>query len=217
MKEYSSRISRKPGTKPGNPSQELKEHVRIYFPTDQTVAKSRGGRGAAGTICIQAKWWRSPTFPTGLVRDCENNRTGLLMHSKLIFIRPSAGSVANATTQGPSWAYVGSANLSESAWGRLVKDGKTGKPKMSCRNWECGVVVPASPEASSSHPSATHQLVTESKATTPLTAAATTMGTSNTKGSDLVTIFASSVPVPMKVPGRPYGPDEEPWFYADNH
>jgi hypothetical protein len=116
MKEYSSRISRKPGTKPGNPSQELKEHVRIYFPTDQTVAKSRGGRGAAGTICIQAKWWRSPTFPTGLVRDCENNRTGLLMHSKLIFIRPSAGSVANATTQGPSWAYVGSANLSESAW-----------------------------------------------------------------------------------------------------
>lgn len=26
--------------------------------------------------------------------------------------------------------------------GRLVKDRKSGKAKMSCRNWECGVVVP---------------------------------------------------------------------------
>ncbi|KAM0421765.1 hypothetical protein ACHAPD_000204 [Fusarium lateritium] len=39
------------------------------------------------------------------------------------------------------WVYVGSANLSESAWGRIVKDRATGQPKMSCRNWESGVVV----------------------------------------------------------------------------
>ena len=27
--------------------------------------------------------------------------------------------------------------------GRVVKDRATGKPKINCRNWECGVVLPA--------------------------------------------------------------------------
>ena len=70
---------------------------------------------AAGTICVQAKWWRSPTFPTELVRDCVNNRDGLLMHSKMIFVRKSRGAQPDAG-QSQGWAYVGSANLSESAW-----------------------------------------------------------------------------------------------------
>lgn len=154
MKEYNARASRKPsGARSAGLSQHLKDHVRIYFPTEQTVAKSRGGRGvssripagapppntptgrpatggrlsanvlwpawqAAGTICMQAKWWRSPTFPTGLVRDCVNIREGLLMHSKMIFVHPTAAAsgTTNQAARGPAWAYVGSANLSESAW-----------------------------------------------------------------------------------------------------
>lgn len=120
---------------------------------------------AAGTICVQPKWWRSPTFPTELVRDCVNTREGLLMHSKMIFVRrqvsksteaeagaghsqsraeprqrrgrgpaglePERGqhdhepdrhdenddsAELNAVVLSPGWAYVGSANLSESAW-----------------------------------------------------------------------------------------------------
>jgi hypothetical protein len=47
-----------------------------------------------------------------------NTREELLMHSKMIFVHPTA--VASGTTneaaRGPTWAYVGSANLSESAW-----------------------------------------------------------------------------------------------------
>ena len=41
-----------------------------------------------------------------------------------------------------SWAYIGSANCSESAWGKLVKDRATKEAKLNCRNWECGVIVP---------------------------------------------------------------------------
>lgn len=74
----------------------------------------------------------------------------------------------------------------------MVKDTKTGKPKMSCRNWECGVVV---------------SVVTNSKdAELDLE-----------KQEALGAIFGGTVPVPMKTPGRLYGPGEEPWYYAANH
>ncbi|KAI8404125.1 hypothetical protein FOFC_15619 [Fusarium oxysporum] len=132
---------------------------------------------AAGTICVQPKWWRSPTFPTELVRDCVNTRDGLLMHSKMIMVsQMQAGSQLQTRPQtrpeprhhdsGPAaaepkteemslgWVYIGSANLSESAWGRIVKDRATGQPKMSCRNWESGVVVRISNPKNSSTVSA---------------------------------------------------------------
>ncbi|KAF9869206.1 ubiquitin interaction domain-containing protein [Colletotrichum karsti] len=89
---------------------------------------------AAGTICIQEKWWNSSTFPRELLRDCQGARKGLLLHSKVIFVRDRG-------RDGAVWAYMGSANLSESAWGRLVKDRDAGTAKLSCRNWECGVLV----------------------------------------------------------------------------
>ncbi|GKU02860.1 tyrosyl-dna phosphodiesterase 1 [Fusarium langsethiae] len=174
LAEYRSRAGRAGATgknKASNPWQDkLKDRFRIYFPTNETVTRSRGGRNAAGTICVQPKWWRSPTFPTELVRDCVNTRHGLLMHSKMILVsqteagsqnqsqlqtRPQTRSEPRGRDQGSAsaqedpkaanmslgWVYVGSANLSESAWGRIVKDRATGQPKMSCRNWESGVVV----------------------------------------------------------------------------
>ncbi|KAH7216600.1 hypothetical protein BKA60DRAFT_542218 [Fusarium oxysporum] len=181
MAEYKSRIGRTGAAsknKASNPWQEkLKDRFRIYFPTEETVGRSRGGRNAAGTICVQPKWWRSPTFPTELVRDCVNTRDGLLMHSKMIMVsQMQAGSQLQTRPQtrpeprhhdsGPAaaepkteemslgWVYIGSANLSESAWGRIVKDRATGQPKMSCRNWESGVVVRISTPKNSSTVSA---------------------------------------------------------------
>ncbi|KAG4263394.1 hypothetical protein FPRO03_09701 [Fusarium proliferatum] len=181
MAEYKSRIGRTGAaskSKASNPWQKkLKDRFRIYFPTDKTVGRSRGGHNAAGTICVQPKWWRSPTFPTELVRDCVNTRDGLLMHSKMIMVsQTQAGSQLQTRPQtrpeprhhdsGPApaepkteemslgWVYIGSANLSESAWGRIVKDRATGQPKMSCRNWESGVVVRISNPKNSSTVSA---------------------------------------------------------------
>ena len=85
------------------------------------------------------------------------------MHNKMIFARPTTASMqklAHAAESGPglkaftassnlvdaksetgSWTYIGSANFSESAWGRLVQDRTTNKPKLTCRNWECGVIL----------------------------------------------------------------------------
>lgn len=142
MQEYIARAGRKLKNKEMRPAERLRDRFRIYFPTDQTVSKSKGGRQSAGTICVQAKWWRSPSFPKELVRDCVNSRDGLLMHSKIIFVRRPAETWRVGEKSCTGWAYVGSANLSESAWGRVVKDRETGDAKMSCRNWECGVIVP---------------------------------------------------------------------------
>ncbi|KAF7540514.1 hypothetical protein G7Z17_g12193 [Cylindrodendrum hubeiense] len=210
MTEYNSRLSRATKAKAPRTAEPFKDHFRIYFPTDETVAQSRGGRMAAGTICVQAKWWRAPTFPTELVRDCVNTRDGLLMHSKMIFVRKirfregrsaakaeaeteptNAGADSNPGKSSPGWAYIGSANLSESAWGRLVKDRATGKPKMSCRNWECGVVIRV-PGASEAQAQA---------------------GGSRDDVSNMG-IFEGTIPVPMRFPGRRYRETEEPWFYA---
>ncbi|PNP39473.1 hypothetical protein TGAMA5MH_08491 [Trichoderma gamsii] len=190
----SSRSAKKPTTTTTttttSPEQLLRERFRIYFPTDRTVSQSRGGRNAGGTICVQAKWWRSPNFPRELVRDVIS-RDQVLMHSKMIFVRRRAGDSgqAQAVRQAPGWAYVGSANLSESAWGRMSKDKSTGGFKLTCRNWECGVIIPV-PES---------QPVDK----TTLTASA----------DDDMSMFAGTVPVPMQVPGPVYKSSDQPWLY----
>ncbi|KAF4975620.1 hypothetical protein FZEAL_7611 [Fusarium zealandicum] len=297
MAEYKSRIGRTGAAAKDKSSSlwqpKLKDRFRIYFPTDETVGKSRGGRmvsladlenwrilthmriplalvttltreartQAAGTICVQPKWWRSSTFPTELVRDCVNTREGLLMHSKMIFVRrnrdqfrtqsgsqtrlpprlqaeprgrdqrPTGGgdndpTQPNAVKTSPGWsyAYVGSANLSESAWGRIVKDRATGQPKMSCRNWESGVVVRVSSIGSNS--SAVSVSLSGSTKVKAAEAQAQAQagnpsgepdkGGDTSKPQELVTdmgIFDGTVPVPMRLPARRYRAGEEPWFY----
>lgn len=123
-------------------STDFKNHFRIYFPTHETVANSTGGVDAAGTIWLQRQWYFGPKFPRHLMRDYKSSRTGLLSHNKLLLVRGER--VTDSKEKQPmAWAYVGSANLSESAWGKVVQDRSKGRPlKINCRNWECGVVVP---------------------------------------------------------------------------
>ncbi|KAM5371357.1 hypothetical protein ACJZ2D_007956 [Fusarium nematophilum] len=273
MAEYKSRIGRPSAAakdKTANPwRSKLKDRFRIYFPTDESVGRSRGGRMAAGTICVQPKWWRSSTFPTELVRDCVSSRDGLLMHSKMIFVRRTAATQGESQTRqrsrlrpeprrreweptatcgsndvddsadpsaaetSPGWAYIGSANLSESAWGRIVKDRATGQPKMSCRNWESGVVVRIS--SSSTSTSRSSAVTVSSSGSTNVKAAEAQAraqaqagnpsgqpgkgdkGGDTSQTQELVTdmgIFDGTVPVPMRLPGRRYRAGEEPWFYT---
>ncbi|KAI0458339.1 tyrosyl-DNA phosphodiesterase-domain-containing protein [Xylaria acuta] len=139
MKDYEKRTAGG-GKKKTTQKTELSYHpsdFRIYFPSHETVSRSRGGKNSGGTICLQSKWWDSPTFPRELVHDCQSVRPGLLMHTKILFARHTSHSKSQI-----SWAYLGSANLSESAWGRLVRDRASGQPKLNCRNWECGVLIP---------------------------------------------------------------------------
>ncbi|KAL9608789.1 MAG: hypothetical protein Q9167_006395, partial [Letrouitia subvulpina] len=57
--------------------------TRIYFPTEDTVRRSRGCTANAGTICFQKKWWESSSFPHQVMHDCISQRPGMLMHSKV--------------------------------------------------------------------------------------------------------------------------------------
>ncbi|KAI9677600.1 MAG: hypothetical protein M1817_006554 [Caeruleum heppii] len=170
-------------------SEEMKKTFRIYFPTSETVERSRGGPACGGTICFQSRWYDGPNFPRALLRDCQSQREGMLMHNKMLFARSHyPRNPKKPPSQG--WAYTGSANLSESAWGRLVKDKTTKAPKLNCRNWECGVLIPI-------RGAAPDRLPGESG------------GTSVAK----MDCFEGKVPVPMRVPGAEYGA-RRPWFYA---
>lgn len=70
--------------------------------------------------------------------------------------------------------------------------------KLTCSNWECGVLVPvrksATTAASSSQKSAGKSVDSE------------------TVSSDNLDIFNGVVPVPMEYPGELYG-DNKPWFF----
>ncbi|KAM0334080.1 hypothetical protein ACHAQA_001100 [Verticillium albo-atrum] len=150
---------------------------------------------AGGTICFQEKWWGSATFPREMLRDSASVRTGVLMHDKIMFVQRDGDGGRDGP--GAAWAYVGSANLSESAWGRLGKERGSGKAKLTCRNWECGVLVPT---------------------TTPSGSASGSQGGGGEAGQTLWA-FQGTVPIPMSTPAEAYGisPGDtatgRPWFF----
>lgn len=113
-------------------------NLRIYYPLRQTVENSRGGKGSGGTICFNGIFKSYPYRVKALMRDCQSRRSGLLMHNKLIFVRR----LGHLSEPSPGWMYVGSANCSQMAWGAMTKDRQLGLPRLTCRNWECGVVIP---------------------------------------------------------------------------
>ncbi|KAA6407198.1 MAG: hypothetical protein FRX48_09000 [Lasallia pustulata] len=163
---------------------------RIYFPTHDTVVTSKEGATCGGTICFQAKWYSAATFPRTLLRDCQSQRKGMLMHNKILFVRAKEAASAEARSGTGAWAYVGSANCSESAWGKLVKDRTSKTPKLNCRNWECGVLLRLTRrQAQNSSPGYPGKITG-------------------------LEIFKGLLPVPMQYPGEEYG-SRKPWFYSE--
>jgi hypothetical protein len=122
-------------------STSINEKIRIYFPTHETVTASIAG--AAGTICINRKYFEKPAFPRSIFRDYKSTRTGLLSHNKILYARGKR-TQPDGSRNDIAWAYVGSANMSESAWGKISWDAKKKAWKIGCRNWECGVILPVS-------------------------------------------------------------------------
>lgn len=196
---------------PANSSSQLSvsatyhSNLRIFFPSAGTIAKSLGGSNAAGTICFQRRWWEGAKFPRGVLRDCVAVRGGVLMHSKVLFVRFIRAGKGDERQDGEhaGWVYVGSANCSESAWGVLGGGGKAkakgksigktgedrngngnGDMKLTCRNWECGVVVPMP------------------------------VG----EGETGLDVFESVLPLPMVYPGASYEENSElePWFFGED-
>ena len=174
----------------------IEQGFRIYFPSHETVTSSTAGY--AGTICIQPKYYNNPKFPQHLMRDCKSVRKGVLMHNKIMYVR---------SDNGRAWAYVGSANCSESAWGnKLVKDRATKLPKLNCRNWECGVLIPAGLDPQGQDRKS--DVLTEFREP----ATKTSNGTFVRGG---LQVFKDSVPVPMQYPGEEYQ-GKKPWYFQED-
>ena len=121
------------------PITNIRDLFRIYYPLHSTVTSSKAG--SAGTICLKSDWWRGPHFPRECFRNYRSKRPGVLSHNKILYARG-----INDKGQQIAWQYMGSANLSESAWGKLSWDKKRKEWKLGCRNWECGVIMPVSIE-----------------------------------------------------------------------
>jgi len=171
----------------------IRDKVRLYFPTHDTVTSSTAG--GAGTICLNRKWFEDMTFPRRCFRDYISTRPGLLSHNKILYARglrkPDATDGEEpAAVDKIAWAYVGSANMSESAWGKLVYDRKEKKWKLNCKNWECGVLLPVS-----------------------------TDGVATEAGKEAVVdmeAFKDVVEPPFMYPGIEYE-DREPWYFQEKH
>jgi len=116
----------------------IRDKIRLYFPTQETVTSSKAG--AVGTICLSRKWFEAMTFPRRCFRDYISTRHGLLSHNKILYTRGVRKE--GDEEEKVAWAYIGSSNMSESAWGKLVYDKKAKEWKLNCRNWECGVLLP---------------------------------------------------------------------------
>ncbi|KAF2014882.1 tyrosyl-DNA phosphodiesterase domain-containing protein [Aaosphaeria arxii CBS 175.79] len=162
------------------------DRIRIYFPSQSTVNNSTGGPDCGGVITLSRRDYLNDVFPKRCMREYKSTRPGVLSHNKMLLAR---GRKKNG--KGVAWVYVGSANLSESAWGsrRLLKTGKEGK--VSIRNWEAGVVVPV--------PAERLEKVKLGPGEVPP-----------------MSVFEGTVEIPFEYPGEEYGNgNKQPWFYRD--
>ena len=67
--------------------EDIENNFRLYFPSRDTVVRSRGGVGCGGPICMQSKWYNSSAILQHILRDCKSTRQGLLMHNKVRVIQ----------------------------------------------------------------------------------------------------------------------------------
>lgn len=165
-----------------NKASHIRDHIRIYFPTKETVENSIGGPDCGGIISLTRQYYNSPTFPKECLRNYESTRRGMLSHNKLLFAR---GRRRDGRLF--AWVYIGSANISESAWGaqKVLKSGKMGS--LNIRNWECGVVVPVAEDVFE-------------------------QATVKAGGIPSMSVFEGIVDVPFRYPGERYE-SRQPWFF----
>ncbi|KAF2710066.1 tyrosyl-DNA phosphodiesterase domain-containing protein [Pleomassaria siparia CBS 279.74] len=179
---YTAASGRTP-TSHGEIPADLLDRIRVYFPTRETVVKSTGGPACGGIITLSRSHYNA-AFPKQCLRDYKSTREGVLSHNKMLLAR---GRLKDGKPF--AWAYVGSANLTESAWGvqKVLKSGKEGV--LNIRNWECGVVVPVPEEKFM-------ELSLGDEEIPPMS------------------VFKGTVEVPFQYPGDKYS-DKQPWFFRE--
>lgn len=125
------------------PSDKVPE-VKVFYPTvgDVKSADEDAQQGASNIGCHTRPWNAAPRDIKDLFHHYESKDSGRLFHQKLILAYNNRN-----TTAPPYYVYLGSANLSQSAWGALEVDKKANVATCSTKmikmsNFECGAVVP---------------------------------------------------------------------------
>ncbi|KAI0019105.1 tyrosyl-DNA phosphodiesterase-domain-containing protein [Xylariomycetidae sp. FL0641] len=118
--------------------------LKIFYPTtaDVRAAHESAQDGAVSIGCHIRPWNAAPGAIKRLFHHYESKDAGHLFHQKMILAYNPADRAAL-----PYYVYVGSANLSQSAWGALERDRKGNEATCDMKlvkmaNFECGVVVP---------------------------------------------------------------------------
>lgn len=243
----SKSLSKKMGAQASTVALSVRDNFRIYFPTLETVANSTGGVDNGGTICLQRKWWEGlNAFPRECFRDSQSVREGLLSHCKILFARGLRKDTGAKMNQGVihsqsfstdhtkkdenpgddiAWAYIGSANMSESAWGKLVWDRSRKEWKMNCRNWECGVLMKVPQDNLCRYEGGDGAKVAKEEGGRKLGGEKTEKGKPDDgKGEKeqkrkpmlSMDVFDGVVDVPFRYPGRDYE-GREPWYFTEPH
>lgn len=206
------------------------EDFTILFPSRTTVNNSKGGPAHGGSLFLRDEYYSRDTFPTESVHEYHSKRDGCLSHNKLILARSNRS----------AHVYLGSHNLSQSAWGKpsVPKSGKDkGFRKLACANWECGVLIPAHREAgrveseedsSLAEKPAPEEIRDEADISTASEgesendqtkppAATKTKGSSRQRTGKTEkkllpsTVFDSVVDIPFQWPPKKYGKGDKPW------
>ena len=162
---------------------------------------------------------------SSLVRDSSTNARGQKYQATQS--HPHAQDNEVPTQRAERTIVTNSSSLPLSSRGRLVKDRATGKPKLTCRNWECGVLVPTEAQTVETNELATTSAVAiardePAEGQQPEVVGAAAAGRSGkdaSVGLGGLSIFRDRVPVPMLLPGQSFTSGGSPsiattpWFF----
>lgn len=123
---------------------EVPKELKVFYPTTNDVVGADGDTqpGAANIGCHTRPWPSAHKAVKDLFHHYHSKDAGRIFHQKLIMAYNP-----HDTDALPYYLYVGSANLSQSAWGALEKDKKGNEATCDLKlvktiNFECGVVIP---------------------------------------------------------------------------
>lgn len=123
---------------------DVPKELKVFYPTTEDVHSEDGEPqpGSANIGCHTRPWDSAPTAIKHLFHHYHSKDPGRIFHQKLIVAYNP-----HDTSALPYYVYVGSANLSQSAWGLLEQDKRGNEATCDLKltktmNFECGVVVP---------------------------------------------------------------------------
>ncbi|KAI1108155.1 tyrosyl-DNA phosphodiesterase I [Nemania sp. NC0429] len=119
-------------------------NIKLFYPTMQDVrsADKAAQDGASNIGCHIRQWEKAPVEVKRIFHHYQSKDRGKLFHQKFILAYD-----ARDAAQLPYYLYIGSANLSQAAWGALEHDRRGNEPTSDMKlvkltNFECGVLVP---------------------------------------------------------------------------